>query len=117
MTREDKEQHKDPQQVSAAAATDNTTGAEPSLGLKDWTLPAGVARPAAPSPSPANIPPDLVSHSRYEIQELLGTGGMGAVFKAQHRVMRRRVALKTISPSLIDQPGAVERFTREIHAA
>src|SRR5262249_11574204 len=49
--------------------------------------------------------------------ELLGTGGMGAVYKAEHRLMKRLVALKVINEELIAKPAAVERFRREVEAA
>jgi serine/threonine protein kinase/putative intracellular protease/amidase len=42
---------------------------------------------------------------------------MGAVFKAEHRVMERLVALKVIHNKFVDNPQAVERFTREVKAA
>ncbi|MBI3860444.1 MAG: serine/threonine-protein kinase [Planctomycetia bacterium] len=53
----------------------------------------------------------------YIILERIGQGGMGAVFKAQHRRMNRLVALKTISPRALRSPEAVHRFLREVHAA
>lgn len=48
---------------------------------------------------------------------VLGTGGMGAVYLARHRMMERMVALKTISSHWIDKPGAIERFRREVKTA
>src|SRR5262245_9884976 len=53
----------------------------------------------------------------YRLLEPLGGGGMGRVFKAWHRLMRRVVALKVMRPDLLAQPEAVERFRREIHVA
>src|SRR5687767_11605471 len=50
------------------------------------------------------VPSDLVNHSRYQVQELLGTGGMGAVYKARHLMMDRVVALKVINQGLVDNP-------------
>jgi serine/threonine protein kinase len=67
--------------------------------------------------SQAKLPPDLVNHSRYEVLESLGIGGMGAVYKARHRIMDRFVALKVVSKRLIANPRAVERFRREVRAA
>lgn len=50
---------------------------------------------------------------RYLIVDELGTGGMGTVFKALHRPMRRLVALKIIAPHLLASPARIERFQRE----
>jgi serine/threonine protein kinase len=52
----------------------------------------------------------------YRIQERLGEGGMGEVFKARHARMERTVALKVISRDKLDNPTAVERFNREVKA-
>ena len=42
---------------------------------------------------------------------------MGTVWLAEHAVMGRPVAVKVIRPEYLSQPGAVERFTREVRAA
>jgi hypothetical protein len=42
---------------------------------------------------------------------------MGTVYKAEHRRMERHVALKVMSPDLMDRPEMVERFHREVKAA
>jgi DNA-binding beta-propeller fold protein YncE/predicted Ser/Thr protein kinase len=68
-------------------------------------------------PRQVQIPAALLQHPRYRIERLLGTGGMGAVYRAEHRIMQRTVALKVISPELTDNPAAVERFQREVRAA
>src|SRR5262249_15476333 len=60
---------------------------------------------------------ELAAHPRYDIEEVLGAGGMGTVFKARHRLMRRWVALKVVSPALLHRPEAVERLQREVPAA
>src|SRR5262249_11871361 len=59
----------------------------------------------------------LAGHPRYRVLELLGVGGMGAVYKAEHLRMERTVALKVVNRSLTDNPAMVERFTREVKAA
>jgi len=63
------------------------------------------------------VPADLAHHPRYRVQELLGAGGMGAVYKAEHRLMHRTVALKVINPGLVASKSAVQRFQREVQAA
>ena len=54
---------------------------------------------------------------RYELVELIGQGGMGAVYKAFDPVLRRTVAVKLISAVLDDKPQTRERFFREARAA
>lgn len=63
------------------------------------------------------IPAELRDHPRYEVRRVLGAGGMGVVYEAQHRMMGRRVALKVINRKLISMEGAVDRFEREVVAA
>lgn len=63
------------------------------------------------------IPKPLRDHPRYRVLGLLGAGGMGAVYKAEHRLMERMVALKVINPALVSSPAALERFEREVKAA
>jgi serine/threonine protein kinase len=63
------------------------------------------------------VPRELADHPRYRVLGLLGVGGMGAVYKAEHRRMERLVALKVINPKLINSLDAVQRFRREVKAA
>ena len=53
---------------------------------------------------------------QFEILELLGHGGMGAVYKARQPEMDRLVALKILPPQAGGDPGFAERFTREARA-
>ncbi|MBX9583411.1 MAG: zf-HC2 domain-containing protein, partial [Gemmataceae bacterium] len=71
--------------------------------------PTGSAVPLHPRPS-EGPPPELVDHPRYTLGELLGRGGMGTVFRAEHALMGRPVALKVIAPRLLEHPGAADRF-------
>jgi serine/threonine protein kinase len=52
----------------------------------------------------------------YRILERLGAGGVGEVFLAEHQAMRRRVAIKVLSPSAAEDSAGVERFHREARA-
>ncbi len=51
---------------------------------------------------------------RYEILQLLGEGGMGAVYKAMDRELDRPVALKLIRPQLAANPSILARFKQEL---
>src|ERR1700686_1070239 len=51
---------------------------------------------------------------RYEILQLLGEGGMGAVYKARDRELDRLVALKVIRPELAGHPSILQRFKQEL---
>jgi serine/threonine-protein kinase len=51
--------------------------------------------------------------SRYELQELLGEGGVARVFAAIDRTDNRRVALKVMRPELSKDSTQVERFVKE----
>jgi CheY-like chemotaxis protein len=50
----------------------------------------------------------------YEVLERLGAGGMGTVFKARHRRMKRVVALKVLSRHAGESPTFLQRFQREV---
>jgi serine/threonine protein kinase len=52
----------------------------------------------------------------YVLLDRLGEGGMGMVFKAEHRRMKRLVALKVLSPNYTKTPAALQRFQREVEA-
>jgi tetratricopeptide (TPR) repeat protein/predicted Ser/Thr protein kinase len=54
---------------------------------------------------------------RYDVIELLGTGGMGAVYRARDRELDEVVALKVIRVELARDPAAVDRFRSEVKLA
>jgi serine/threonine-protein kinase len=58
-----------------------------------------------------------VIDGKYQIERMLGEGGMGAVARAMHLLRRAPVALKFMSPNVMSFPGAVERFLNEGVAA
>ncbi len=50
---------------------------------------------------------------KYRLIRLLGEGGMGAVFEAQHELLGSRVAVKVIHADLVRRPGLADRFMQE----
>jgi serine/threonine protein kinase len=53
---------------------------------------------------------------QFEILELIGKGGMGAVYRVRQRELDRIVALKILPPAIGEQPGFADRFAREAKA-
>lgn len=53
---------------------------------------------------------------KYRVLEKIGTGGMGQVYLAEHKVMHNRVALKVLPRSKAAEPAALARFYREAKA-
>jgi len=58
--------------------------------------------------------PGVVIGNRYEIIQMLGEGGMGAVYKARDRELDRLIALKVIRPELAGHPRVLQRFKQEL---
>ncbi|MFO0878523.1 MAG: protein kinase [Gemmataceae bacterium] len=86
----------------------------PSFPEETATLPPA---PPLPAGSPTEtIPAELAEHPRYRVLRVLGRGGMGAVYLAQHVRMDRLVALKTIAGPALASSDAVARFHREVQA-
>jgi serine/threonine protein kinase/tetratricopeptide (TPR) repeat protein len=51
---------------------------------------------------------------RYHVESLLGSGGMGKVYKARDRELDRTVAIKVLRPDLMTDPMAMQRFKHEL---
>ena len=74
---------------------------------------------SGPAPAALELPPleDLrAQFPQLEILELIGHGGMGAVYKARQKQLDRIVALKILPPSVGQDPAFAERFTHEARA-
>ena len=56
---------------------------------------------------------NTVVADRYRLLSLLGEGGMGAVYKAEHIRMGKALALKVLRGAFAREPGAVARFRSE----
>jgi serine/threonine protein kinase len=67
--------------------------------------------------APPDRPGDLGRLGPYRVLDVLGVGGMGAVFRAEDPELRRVVALKVMRPDVAAKSGARERFLREARAA
>jgi serine/threonine protein kinase/tetratricopeptide (TPR) repeat protein len=87
-----------------AAALQTTNGGSATPSRDEESLPA---------PSPAELAADF---PELELVELVGRGGMGAVYKARQPALDRWVALKILFPSSGGDAAFTERFTREAQA-
>ncbi len=83
--------------------------------------PASADPPQPPKKKSERPPPPTLVGSvlsgRYRLERILGEGGMGAVYLAEHTLMRKRLAVKVLHPELTRVPEVLARFEREAMAA
>ncbi|MBI3273177.1 MAG: SUMF1/EgtB/PvdO family nonheme iron enzyme [Planctomycetes bacterium] len=73
-----------------------------------------LSRAHARSGRPAPLPRGEVIDGRFEIEEFLGEGGMGVVYRAHDRRFESHVALKLLSRDLVQDEAAKTRFRKEV---
>ncbi len=81
-------------------------------GVQGWSQPVSGFK--ATAFQPGRLAPHTMLGTRYEIVQLLGEGGMGAVYKAMDREVERMVALKIIRPELAVREEILARFKQEL---
>jgi tetratricopeptide (TPR) repeat protein/predicted Ser/Thr protein kinase len=82
-------------------------------GTQAWSV-AVTPRPSSEAAAKGQLEPGTVLAERFEILQLLGQGGMGAVYKARDTELERLVALKLIRPELASHPEILRRFKQEL---
>ncbi|RLB62917.1 MAG: hypothetical protein DRI90_08000 [Deltaproteobacteria bacterium] len=86
-------------------------GAQQPASTRSWSGP----------PPPMEEVDELIDTTlcdTYTIKRVLGEGGMGRVYEAQHtRIASKRFAIKTLHPEFLRQRDVIERFRREAEAA
>ncbi len=94
--------------IAAPVPTENAL----KLGLKRMVA----AIQSAPTTASALLPGELHQIGPYLIEEKLGAGGMGHVYRAVHTKLKRTVALKVLPTNRWVNAAAVSRFEREMEA-
>src|SRR5712691_4101486 len=96
-----------PLPISSSQETLNEGGAPEAWSVAVTPQTAGVS-------AGDDLEKGTVLAGRYEILQLLGRGGMGAVYKARDSELDRIVALKLIRPELARNPEILRRFKQEL---
>ena len=97
-------------EATVAVSVDSTVTTPSALG-------PGQERPAASVAAASTPPARHVLAGRYEILGLVGSGGMGTVYRARDAELDEVVALKMLRRDVLDQPGILDRFRQEAKLA
>jgi serine/threonine protein kinase len=104
------------QNCQAPLAADAPRGLCPACLMKVAMATGTVAGPEKPGFTPPSTQDLGLKFPQLEIIELIGRGGMGAVYKARQKELDRIVALKILPPGIGDDAAFAERFAREAKA-
>src|SRR5215472_16692549 len=100
--------------IPSQSASDSPTMVEGISAVS--AHPPSSARPPSSEFQPTQVvlQPGTLLAQRYEILQMLGEGGMGAVYKARDRDLNRLVALKVIRPEFAGNESIIQRFKQEL---
>src|SRR6201987_969731 len=96
-----------------ADMTISPTAMGTAVSTQAWSV-AVSPRPSSEAAAKGQLEPGTLLAERFEILQLLGQGGMGAVYKARDTELERLVALKLIRPELARHPEILRRFKQEL---
>src|SRR5215472_7607054 len=103
-----------PLPISDVTISGTSIGSGTAIGQTEaWSV-AVTPRPSSEAASKGQLEPGTLLADRFEILQLLGQGGMGAVYKARDIELDRLVALKLIRPDLASHPEILRRFKQEL---
>src|SRR5438270_894298 len=91
-------------------------------GIEDTVVAGALFTPSAASQYPPSresirLSETAVIAGRYELLGLVGVGGMGSVYRARDTELDEVIALKVLRRELVDAPGMLDRFRREVKLA
>ncbi len=108
-----------PLPVASLSLVNVTTGMMRGVGTQTASMATLKLGGNAASPQPVlDLAPGLMFASRYRIEQIIGRGGMGIVYRATDQQLDETVAIKTLTGDVLQRsPEDLERFKREIRLA
>jgi serine/threonine protein kinase len=104
-----------PQEMGSALNALQETRADDGVRIAEELVAAGELTPFQAAAVRERQFGELVI-GNYQVLDRLGAGGMGTVYKARHRRMKRVVAIKVLSRTVSQSETSVQRFQREVEA-